>query len=342
MSDVRPSGEGDGAARLLASARTRLHAITADLALPNEHRLTEWQRTTVAALLATLVRDLEDELRGHLLEQPPPTVPEALRAALASAALPLAVPVLKSTPLVAEPQLVGLLMRRAEEHRLTGTSLEQGVLAILAGDDDAAVAAAAMGLLVARNSRFDAFQEPVVGRSDLPADLRYRLLWTVAAALRGYMVGQHRLDAGLVDQWVAAAVGVALPGYDEGAGVEARAVRLAGLLAARGRIDDGLAARAGEEGNLPLLLALLAYRAGLPLESAWELLTDEAGAPLLMRGAGVGRAAAGTILLRLGGASTAAARLDRFDTLSETQAARLIAPWRVDPAYRAAIAVLAS
>ena len=56
----------DGGARLLASTRARLSAAIADLALPDSSRLTEWQLTTLHALLAGLIRGIEDDLRSAL------------------------------------------------------------------------------------------------------------------------------------------------------------------------------------------------------------------------------------------------------------------------------------
>ncbi|MBV9930785.1 MAG: DUF2336 domain-containing protein [Alphaproteobacteria bacterium] len=344
MSDLRPSGGyEDGAARLLASARARAAAIAADLAVPPRLRLTERQRRAVAALFAALVREVEDALRAAFLERLPADAPETLRAALGSAALPIALPLLEVSAFFADAQLLPLLLRRAEEHRLAAAGSDHGLPAALAGDEDAAVAAEAMGLLIGLNSRFDSFQEPLIGRSDLPADLRHRLVWTVAAALRTYVVAHHRLDPAAVDAAIAAAAAATTRGYDEAEGVEARAMRLAGLLAARGRLDDQVAAQAVEEGNLALLLAALAVRSGFGFEAAWDLLGDPVGAPLLLRAAGIERAAAAAILLRLGpDDAEAAARIDRFDTLNPHEVARLLAPWRADPAYRAAIAELAA
>jgi uncharacterized protein (DUF2336 family) len=345
MSDVRSSGGyDDGAARLLASARARAAAVAADLALPPSLRLTDRQRGAVTALFAALVRDAEDALRAALIERLPPEAPDTLRAALASASLAIALPRLEAGPLLGDERLLPLLLRRVEEHRLAAGS-EHSLLTGLAGDSDAAVAAEAMGLLIALNGRYDAFQEPLVGRSDLPADLRHRLLWTVAAALRRYVIHRHRLDPAVADAAIAAAASATLPGYDEADGVEARAMRLAGLLAARGRLDGAVAAQAAEEGNLAFLLALLAVRGDVGFDAAWDLLADVdgGGAPLLLRAADLDRPVAASILLRLApGDAAAAARLDRYDTLSEADVARLLAPWRADPAYRQAIAELAS
>jgi uncharacterized protein (DUF2336 family) len=346
MSDLRSSGGyEDGAARLLASVRARAAAVAADLAVPPALRLTDWQRRAVASLFAALVRDLEDALRSILIERIGPEAPEALRAALGSASLPIALPLVEAGALLTDAQLLPLLLRRAEEHRIAAAGADHSLLATLAGDDDAAIAAEAMGLLIGLNGRFDAFQEPLVGRSDLPADLRHRLVWTVAAALRRYVIERHGLDPAGVDAAIAAAAEAMIPSYDEADGVEARAMRLAGLLPARGRLHDEVTAQAAEEGNLPLLLALLAVRTGFGFEAAWDLLSDAsgAGAPLLLRAAGLHRSAAATILFRLSpGDEHAAKALDRFDTLAEGDVGRLLAPWRADPAYRAAIAELAS
>lgn len=346
MSDIRPGGgDEDGAARLLAAARARVAAITADFALPPALRLSDWQRAALSSLFAALVRDAEDVVRGALIGRLPAQAPETLRAALGSGSLPIALPLLELGPLLADPQLLPLLLRRVEEHRLSAAGTEHALLTRFAGDEDAAVAAEAMGLLIVLNSRFDAFHEPLLGRSDLPADLRHRLLWTVAAALRCYLIGRHGVDPAAADTALAAATIAALPDYDEADGAEARAMRLAGLMAQRRRLDDRITAQAAEEGNLPLLIAILAVRTGVGFEPAWDLLSDHsgAGAALLLRASGTDRAAAALVLFRLASSDAAAAgQVDRFDTVSDAEIARMLAPWRADPAYRAAIAELAA
>src|SRR3954451_19112106 len=138
MSDTRPSGgEVDGAAELLASARARLSAAAADLALPRALRLSEWQRTTVSHLLEGLIAAIEGELRAALAVA---VADEALRAALGSAHLPIALPILEEGASLAEPELIAALLRRAEESRL-GAGADHRLLGELAGDEDPAVAA---------------------------------------------------------------------------------------------------------------------------------------------------------------------------------------------------------
>lgn len=341
MSDLRPiAGEGDGAAQLLASVRARVSAAVADLALPDELRLSEWQRTTIAALVVRLVHTIEDELRSALVET---VADDTLQAALASARLEIALPVLREAGALADPALVEALLRRAEEHRLYRAGRAENALLIeLAGDSDATVAAEAMALLIGQVGRFDAFREPLLARSDLPAELEHDLVWLVAAALRSYMVGRHGADPSAADEAVSLAAGRMLAGYDEGDTVDARCLRLARALAAAGRLDEGVALRALDEGGLPLFMACLAERSGLAPDAVWEILAARSayGAAILLRAAGFERRAAASALYALGSETEASAQLDAYDTVSPEQARRRLTVWRADSGYRAALARL--
>ncbi|HEX8622900.1 MAG TPA: DUF2336 domain-containing protein [Allosphingosinicella sp.] len=345
MSEVRASGgELDGAAQLLASARARVSAAMADLALPETLRLSDRQRLTVLHLLRRLVGDVEDELRSALAAQFSADEDEALRAALSSASLAIAMPVLEGGAL-ADPGLYALLLRRAEEHRLARAAAERRLLTDLAGDSDEEVAAAAVSLLIADSRRLDAFQEPLLANGDLPAEIAHGLAWAVAAALRTYLIARHGVAPAAADQAVTAAASAWLRRYDEGAGADALARRLALRLDERGRLDDSLLVRSVADGALPLFLAGLSIRTGLDLQALWELLPDSAGrgAAIVLRAAQVGREAAASILLGLAGREEAvAAQLDLYDSLDPAEAHGRVLLWRLDPAYRGAVARLAS
>jgi hypothetical protein len=345
MSEVRANGgELDGAAQLLASAHARVSAAIADMGLPEAFRLSDRQRFTLSHLLRRLIGDIEDELRSALSARFA-GAEEAVSAALSSASLPIAVPILESGGALADPALFGLLLRRAEEHRLARAAPDRRLLTDLAGDSDPDVAAAAVSLLIADSRRVDAFQEPLLASGDLPAETAHSLIWTVAAALRTYLVGRHGVAPAAADEALTAAAAGLLNGYDEGAGADSLARRLGLRLEERGRLDDDLLVRTAAEGVLPLLLAGLSLRTGLEPQALWELFPDTAGRgpAVLLRAAHVGREAAASILLHLAGrAESAEAQLDLYDALDEVRARQLILLWRLDPAYRAAVARLAS
>ncbi len=346
MSEVRANGgELDGAAQLLASAHARVSAAMADLALPEAFRLSDRQRFTVSHLLRRLVGDIEDELRSALVSHFEADGEAPLRAALSSASLPIALPLLEGGAVVGDSALFAILLRRTEVHRLDRAAAEPRLLTELAGDEDPAVAGAAVSLLIAQSRRLDAFHEPLLASGDLPAEVAHGLAWTVAAALRTYLITRHAVAPAAADGAVTAATAALLGRYDEGAGSDSLARRLALRLEERARLDDPLFVRAAGEGALPLLLAGLSLRTGLDPQSSWELLSEASGRgpPILLRAAHVERDFAASILLRLAGREEAVeAQLDVYDSLDPAQGRHHILLWSLDPAYRSAVARLAS
>ena len=348
----RPEALGDAARLLLAGSRERFSVAATDLLLPERSRLSEWQRSTASALLLRLVASIEDSLRTTLAGRF--AAHEALSAALGSASVPIALPLLERAGVLRDGELGTVLVRRVEEHRYWkehACLTAEDLLTELVRDHDEAIAAEAMSLLVARSKRFDRFQEPLLGQSDLPAELQHRLVWSVAAALRQYMIERHQIASGAADAAISASAGEMIARYDEGRTMEACCMRLARLLLNAGRLEGCDLARALDQGLLPLFVAGVAVRCGLDYPSAWEVLSDPQGmgSPLLFRSGGIERQDAAAMLLTLNArgrlfsvaeGDSAAAQLDLFDSTSISAAAEVLRLWQVDPGYRAAIARL--
>lgn len=349
MSDDRLSrGESNDDARLLhAAVRERLAAAAADIRLPPELRLSEWQRTTVSAIIAKLVRAVEDELRTTLADTPAALGNDALHAALTSAHVSIAAPILDRSGAHADIPLVAALIRRAEEHRRARTrgTAETALLLELVRDKDEVVSEQAMAMLIAHSRRFDRFSEPVAARTELPAELEHRLVWRVAAALRLYMVEHHKVAPAAADEAVVDSATRLLSAYDEGDSLEARAMRLARRLDEMGRLDDELLERTISEGSLPLFLAAIAVRASIANFSAWEIVSDprRRGPALLLRAAEVERQYAASILLNLGDSEEeVAAQIDLFEVTPASTARETVRLWQVDPGYREALTEIAA
>ncbi|HEX8191821.1 MAG TPA: DUF2336 domain-containing protein [Allosphingosinicella sp.] len=325
---------------------------SADLLLPEQSRLTEWQRVTAASLLARLVGGIEDSLRAALAGRF--RSEEGLHAALSSAHVPIALPILERASALRDAELGTILVRRVEEHRFWKAYAAGGgdeYLLELIRDPDPDIAAEAMDLVTARSRRFDRFQEPVMGQVELPAELHHRLVWLVAAALRHYIVQQHRVAA--VDGAIEQAASALLAGYDEGGSFEARAMRLARRLHRAGRLNGQLLARLLGEGALPLFVAGAAALAALDYDAAWEVLSDPRGRgpALLLRAAGTARPDAAAILLLLNAhgrlfsgaeADATEVQLELFDALDEDDARDVLRLWQADPGYRASVARLST
>ncbi len=347
----RRETKSDAARLLLAAARERFAVAATDLLLPDQSRLSEWQRLTAANLLSRLVRAIEDDLRARLAAHF--TAHEALHAALSSANVPIALPILERAQMLRDPELTVVLVRRVEEHRFwkAGAPAGEDWLFALVRDDDEAVAAEAMELVIARSRRFDRFLEPVMGQVELPADLQHRLVWMVAAALRHYVVQQHRVGA--VDAAVEEAASAVIAAYDEGDSLEARAMRLARLLHRTSRLDGATLARIIADGVLPSFIAGLSVLCALGQDAVWEVLSDPRGRgpALLLRAADIERDAAAAILLAfnargplLSGAEgdATAEQLELYDTIDRPSAQEVLRLWQADPSYRACVARLST
>jgi len=346
---TRPERQSDAARLLLAAARERFAVAATDLLLPDRARLTEWQRLTAAALLTRLVRGLEDEMRARLAVRFEGH--EALHAALSSAHVPIALPILERAQVLRDSELSNVLVRRVEEHRYWKAHAPAAggdeLLFELVRDTDEEVAAEAMEMVVARSRRFDRFQEPAMGQVELPAELQHKLVWMIAAALRHYIVQHHHVAA--VDAAIEESASALIANHDEGATLEACAVRLARRLHAAGRLDGDLLARALAEGTLPLFIAGVSALCALDYAAAWEVFADPRGRgpALLLKAGAVEREPAAAILLLLSSrgplvsgaeGEAAAAQLDLYDTLDEAGARDVLRLWQADPGYRASVA----
>lgn len=344
--------QGDAARLLLAAARERFAVAATDLLLPDQSRLSEWQRVTAGGLLTRLVASIEDELRTRLASRF--AASEALSAALAAAHVPIALPILERAQALRDADLTAMLVRRVEEHRFWKAGAPSGrddYLFRLVRDPDEALAAEAMALVIARSRRFDRFQEPILGQVELPAELQHKLVWMVAAALRQYIVQQHRVTA--VDAAVEEAASALIAGYDEGESMEAVSLQLARRLHRAGRLDGEALARIIEGGMLPFFLAGIGTLCALDPSAAWEVLSDPRGRgpALLLRAAGLSREEAGRILLALNArgpllsvaeGDATAAQLDLYDTLDRPSAQETLRLWQAHPAYRASVARLST
>lgn len=344
-----------GAGRLLADAARGAHggrkrlAVLVDLFLPENMRLTDYQRVTVRRFIVRLVGAVEHDLRQRLIAGHGTRFAPEILAALGSARVPIALPLLQRARALHDVELVSLLLARVEEQRLSTALRREGedarLVEALLADADEAVSGAAMAMLIAESRRHFLFEEPVLARTDLPADMHYRLVWWVAAALREYLIRQHDVDHGVADAALMDAAGASLSSHDEGETLESTAMQLGYALAERGRLDDGLLEAACREGRLSLFVAALAVRGGLDFEAARSMALPPFGERLivLLRALDVGRDAAGAIVQVLAGDDAELIeQMTAYDSLTRVRALELIQPWQVDTGYRTAIAALAA
>lgn len=354
----QPPGVPDSAAALLARAavadrldRSRLRHAIDDLFLPDDGRLDERTRANLSALLRGLIATVEGEVGTHAarllagrgqatladrLGRPDPAIADRLIA----------------SGLLRDHTLVGELLDRVLEVQI-GAALpatapfapdRPSFLARLARSADRVVAAGALALIVATGARAAAGSEAAT-RTELPADLHQRLVWWVAAALRGAAGGA---GAEPLDRALAEAAQRSLSAHDEGERLEAVAMRLAAAIDAQPDEIGGLLHESLADRHLPLFVALLGRALGVDYPTARAVVIDPAGDRLLLglRAIGLERTLLAQIGLLLAEADprrsleTLPDAVDAAAALSADAARARLAPLRLHPHYRAALLAL--
>ncbi len=321
--------------RPVESARTRgsnrLASVRRDFFLDPVHRLTEQER----ALMTAMLHDLVGTVAGEVLAALPANGGHAPDAADLAAHL-------SAAGLLDRTELVGLLLCRADEHRIASAFAGRAgprklpLLPSLVGDNDAAVAAAAMALVVARGRRRDAFGQPRIELNDLSAIEAANLAFAVGAGLADQSGGDRSA--------LAIAADAVATGHSASDSLDAAVAALVDALAAAGRIDDSMVEAAAEEGEASLLAMLLARRAAISFDTGWGYLIggQAEGLALLGRMAGLGRPTAARLIAEFGVLSGASVEeeIARFDSFDDDEVKAALDWWRLPPEFRVASAAL--
>lgn len=330
-----PAADG-GPVSARTAGGTRLPTVRLDFFLDPRRRLTEQERALMTAMLADLIAMVADEFKSLLADAEPANDDgeQILDRLWASGLLDI-------------PDLIALLLRRAEEERIAAgiraawPGGKTRLLHSLVSDEDADVSAAAMALILARGRRRDRFDGPRLTFDDLSAEAAVALVNAIAAALRADLA--RRLGAAEADQRLSDAAQALLSRHDEANRLDAKLFDLVHALDRAGRVDERLVRSAVEEGDVSLLAEILARRSGIAFDSAWEYLAGGAGRmALLLRMAELSRDLAGEIIASAAEvvASNAETEIRAFDDVADEEIDRSRKWLRLDPVYRSAIAAV--
>lgn len=322
-----------------AAGRGRLATVRADFFLDPAHRLSEQERALMSAMLHCLVGEVADAVRAAL--------PAGWTAANDETDLAL-VESLSRCGLLDEPALMALLLRRADEERIGASGRARSgrrdarTIQGLVSNDDGAVSAAAMALILARGRRRDRFGQCLLLFDDLPAELAETVVGIICAGLRVGLEAVH--GAGAADSALVSASRAVLADHDPTRSVEAATAALIAALDARQSLEPLILA-AAQEGELAFIAQAAATRSGLNGAVAIDelLSADVRRVMALLRMAGLPRDHAAGILAAIGdllGIEDAARAIGLFDRMKEPEVAEARAWLASPPAYRAAVETL--
>jgi hypothetical protein len=335
---IASPSEDEGGYPARPAGRRRLPTVRRDFFLDPRDRLTEQERALMTAMLVELLGTIAEEIRG--------TLPVGFVAANDEDNQQL-FRELSEAGLLDQVDLITLLLRRADEERIANavrarTAPRGGFLQALIADEDEAISAAAMALILARGRRRNRLGQPRIEFEDLPAPLARNLANSVAAALRQHVPGIPSKENHLPFGSAAAAL---LASRDDGRAVDGLTTALVRTLNRASYLDERLLESAAEEGDVAFLSAALGELAGIGAVGAWDYLADgdDGRLVLLLRLAGVSRNFAAQLLALLGdlvGIVDLGTEIGRFDGLDEAKA-RAASEWlQLDTGYRAALRTL--
>ncbi|HET9145335.1 MAG TPA: DUF2336 domain-containing protein [Sphingomicrobium sp.] len=251
-----PAAERNAPAR--AAGRGRLPTVRVDFFLNPAERLTEQERALMTAMLHCLVGDIAGEIRAAL--------PVGWVGANDDEAV--IVDAMTRAGLLDDPELLALLLRRADEERIATAARarsgkrEARVIQGLVSHHDGTASAAAMALILARGRRRDRFGQCLLGFDDLSAELAEQLVHAIAAALRRDIASTQGSAA--ADTELSIAASLLLARHDPTRGIEALTGSLVAQLDDAEGLTDELLLAAAQEGEVGFLSEALGRRAGIP------------------------------------------------------------------------------
>jgi hypothetical protein len=336
-------------ARAAAASRRadrRLADAIDDFFLADDSRLDDRMRATLAATLSAMIAVVEHDVRRravtHLVGGDP-----ALIQRIESGA-----PVLDrlvATGLLRDPDLMRELIARTRQDLLVDLLPvlppdeigSASLLARLADSADAMVADAALALMAAESRRRGLVDSNRLDRTELPAELHHRLVWWVAAAIREQL-GPTGADRVIVESALRV-----LADHDEGDRLESAATRLAAVIDPQPAELATVLTHALGDRRIALVIALLGHALGIDFATMRQIVL-EGGEQLwlALRGAGLDRATVARIGLSLCEADprrdveTFADQLEAIAAISPDEARGALAPLRLHPDFRAAMAEL--
>ncbi len=335
-----------------------------ELFISSEGRLSEREQALMADILMNLIRDVEMSVRRELAERLTDIdwAPHDLVVDLANDEIDVARPILMRSGVLQDVDLIEVVKHRTDEHLLAVTArdklsedvtdalVENGgedVIEALLRNSDAVLSRRAMEHIVDESRRVDRFQQPLLGRGDLPADLAHRMFWWVSAALREHILATYSVDEAVMDDVIVDTTRALLDKAESETPELSSAERLVRRLAENGELNDRFLVRAAKQGKVQVFTAGLANLCHLSLDTARHIVLEPGGEALAVawKAMGFERADFAAVALATrkptrGNEATIIMQrlLGLYDSISEENARHALRYWRLDRDYERAVA----
>jgi uncharacterized protein (DUF2336 family) len=344
--------------------REQLFQAMGDVFLERSMVLSVQERALITDILERLIREVSRDVRRRLavrLAEAPGT-PRELAVLLANDEIDIASPILLKSRALEDTDLIEIVRNRSTQHLLAiamrrdlSTAVadvlveggEKDVIRTLLENQEARISRATMAYLVEQSRNVDEFQEPLVHRRDLPADLARRLCLWVSAAIRQTIIERFEIDPETLDNALEPIAQEAAARHETDAPQHATEELAQSLMQSR-QLTPALLLQTLRRGEIALFEAMLSNMSQLRPILVRRFCYESGGQALAVvaRGVGLTREEFATVYLltrkaRPGNASTDPADLGRalefYDRVDNPTAQLVLGRWRRDPAYLNAI-----
>jgi len=215
--------EENEVSRLLALSRDRstqgrrkLVTLIGELFSNDQGHISDKEKSIILEILEKMVASIEVSVRAQIsirLSQMA-DVPESLIHFLANDTSEVAFPILRESGVLKDEDLIDIIKKRSQEHQVA-ISMRQNVnvdvsqelintgnekvIRELLKNQSASISQAAFDYLEDESRRVDTFQEPLLRREDLPADVAQRMYLWVSAALREIISEKFDVSTDVID-----------------------------------------------------------------------------------------------------------------------------------------------
>lgn len=348
-----------------SQGRARLTENITQLFISSEGRLSEQEHAMMADILLKLVATIEKDIRKRLAEtfsNSSANIPE-LHRLLANDDIEVARPILERSKLLRDPDLIEIIRMRTDEHRMAVAIREnlsadvadalvehsnEDVIEVLIRNGDADLSRRAMQYLVSESRRVDRYQEPLLSRDDLPADLAYKMYWWVSAALRQHILRDIDIDSITLDEAMQEATRRAMSDHAAPNSAAVRAQQLARKMHDAGELTIPFLIATLRQQRINLFVAGIGERARINFKTAWRIISDRGFESFIIvaKAIGIDKNEATTIVLLLAEAHNPAAVrrpdvlnsiFDLYNAVSNEKARKVLKIWQRDINYQKAI-----
>jgi len=342
------------------AGRKALMTTVTDLFFEQGGTLSDRERTLMTEILRQLIHDVEMSVRLALAERlaRQPAAPRELVTALANDQIEVAHPILLHSEVLQDVELIEIVQHRTLEHQLAiamRSSVSEpvsdalvatghvDVIKTLLENRSAAISAKALDYLVEQSKRVDSYQNPLLSRPELGADLARRMYWWVSAALRRHILDHYSLSEADIDEALEETVAPAVDALVDDQAAR-KSMQLADTLAGQEQITPALLVQTLRDGEIALFEALFSRLTGLRLPLVRRLLFDAGGEGLAVacRTADIESPVFASIFVLSRKARPYAPGIERgdikriltfYDRLTRSAAESLVRKWQTNPHY---------